>query len=104
MGSNTQLQKQHTQQHQNTTSAMPAQVSMQGQDWNTITFTKPKAPASHAEELKAAQRACREVLTERRINGQMTSNGLSARKLDEETEELKHQTVPTELRLAIQRA
>jgi len=62
---------------------------MQGQDFTTVTFgAKPgaKRPAGGGGGGGG---------------GATTSAGLSAAKLDAETEELKHQTVDKDLRLAI---
>ena len=77
------------------------------QDWNTITFAKPKAGPTPgkaaAATLKEAQRKG-EVLAERKVTHQATASGKSAKALDDETEELKHAKVPTELRKALSQA
>ena len=85
---------------------MPAQTEIRpGQDWNTVTFDKkPEGPARAVVAVKAAQRAGQPVLTERRHNVMVTEKGISARKLDEDTENLRHNKVTGELRLAIMRA
>jgi len=85
---------------------MPAYAEMKGQDWSTVSFGKPAAatPAKQADAVKQARREGGAVLTERKHNGGVTNAGLSARALDAETEELKHQTVSSDLRTAIMKA
>jgi len=87
------------------THTMPAQAEIRpGQDWNTVTFDKKPMPARAAVAVKDAQRAGQPVLTERRHNQMVTDKGMNARKLDEESENLKHNKVSADLRLAIMRA
>jgi len=85
---------------------MPAHAEMKGeQDWATVTFaTKHAAPAKQADAVKQARREGAPVLQERKQNGGRTAVGLSARALDAETEELKHATVPADLRTAMMKA
>ena len=76
------------------------------QDWNTITFAAKAGPTpgkAAAATLKEAQRKG-EVLAERKVTHQATASGKSAKALDDETEELKHAKVPTELRKALSQA
>ena len=70
---------------------MPSRGEMQGQDFSTVTFGSnkppPKKPSGPAGPGSAP-----------------TSSGISAAKLDNETEQLKHNRVDKELRLAISKA
>ena len=76
---------------------------MKGQDWNTITFAAAPKPANKAEAVKQAQRTGN-VLAERKANHATTATGMNKRALEEETEQFKHKTTGTELRLAITQA
>ena len=79
---------------------MPATATLRGQDWSTVTFAMAgRAPltASKVDNTTAP----RPIVSSTKVAG------LSARKLDEETEELKHQTVQSaapELKLALMKA
>jgi len=87
---------------------MPSRGEMAGQDFNTVTFgSRPGGGGTNAASVKQAQRSGVAVDTSRRTgvgNSNIASTGLSAAKLDNETEELKHQTVDKELRLAMMKA
>ncbi len=74
---------------------MPARGNMTGQDFSTVTFSKaPKAGGGGAGAPKKGGGSSSAIM----------SSGISAAKLDAETDELKHNTVSKDLRLAIQQA
>ncbi|KAL1510948.1 hypothetical protein AB1Y20_005775 [Prymnesium parvum] len=83
---------------------MPSRSEYKGQDWNEVTFTN-KPPAARPG---SAQPGSGNATSAQRAHGSANSmtagTGLSARKLEDETEELKHQTVSTDLKLAIIKA
>lgn len=79
------------------------------QDWEPVVLRK-KAPTSAARKdekaVNAARRSGAEIETVRKANAgtnkaASSSTSMNTRKLDEESENLTHQKVPTELRKAI---
>merc|ERR1719152_950835 len=78
---------------------MPSRGVPQGQDWETVSFgsrpTSARGPAAGGAKPTQAVK---------RPGGAGTSSGISAAQLENETEELKHQTVSKDLRLAITQA
>jgi len=79
---------------------MPGTMTMRGQDWDTVTFkVTGRIPLATARTENGP--------SEPRRAATKTAAGLSARVLDEETEELKHATVQTsapDLKLALMKA
>eukprot|EP00268_Persea_americana_P056183 TRINITY_DN65_c0_g1_i4.p1 TRINITY_DN65_c0_g1~~TRINITY_DN65_c0_g1_i4.p1 ORF type:complete len:143 (+),score=35.87 TRINITY_DN65_c0_g1_i4:89-517(+) len=82
------------------------------QDWEPVVIRK-KAPSSAAKKdekaVNAARRAGAEIETIKKSNAgsnkaASSSTSLNTRKLDDETENLAHDRVPTELRKNIQQA
>ncbi|KZV29703.1 multiprotein-bridging factor 1b-like [Dorcoceras hygrometricum] len=82
------------------------------QDWETIVIRK-KAPTAAARKdekaVNAARRAGADIETIRKANAgtnkaASSSTSMNTRKLDEETENLAHDKVPTELKKAIMQA
>lgn len=73
---------------------MPSRGEMSGQDWNSVTFgaSKPK-PGGTGGAPKGGGGP-----------KSFTGAGLSATKLDAETEELKHKTVSTDLKISLMKA
>ena len=75
---------------------MPSRGEMAGQDFAPVSFGTKKPTQTPSQKVAA--------------NGQkfpgssMTSSGMTAAKLDAETDELKHQTVSKDLRIALQKA
>ena len=75
---------------------MPPRSEMAGQDFAPVSFGTKKPTQTPSQKVAA--------------NGQkfpgssMTSSGMSAAQLDAETDELKHQTVSKDLRIALQKA
>ena len=68
---------------------------MAGQDFNTVSFGNKK-PAQQPQKVAAHGHGA---------GGSMaTSSGMNAAKLDAETDELKHQAVSKDLRMAIMKA
>jgi len=78
---------------------MPSRGEMAGQDFNTVTFgSRPGGGGTNAASVKQAQRSGVAVDTSRRTgvgNSNIASTGLSAAKLDNETEELKREHART---------
>mmetsp|Transcript_2869 Transcript_2869/g.5602 ORF Transcript_2869/g.5602 Transcript_2869/m.5602 type:complete len:152 (+) Transcript_2869:80-535(+) len=92
---------------------MPQRGVQMGQDWNTVTFSsRPQSAASssHAKSvgLKEAQRSGGQIETSAKYGGgsnkQMTAAAAEAQRLDADTGEGSHAKVPTELKLALQKA
>ncbi|KAL8141293.1 hypothetical protein V2J09_007314 [Rumex salicifolius] len=83
-----------------------------GQDWEPVVVRKkaPNAAAKKDEKaVNAARRAGAEIETVRKAaagsnKAASSSTTLNTRKLDEETENLAHDRVPTELKKAIMQA
>ncbi|XP_021895058.1 multiprotein-bridging factor 1b [Carica papaya] len=82
------------------------------QDWEPVVIRK-KAPTAAAKKdekvVNAARRAGAEIETVKKSHAGLnkaasTSTSLNTRKLDEETENLTHDRVPTELKKAIMQA
>ncbi|XP_031104748.1 multiprotein-bridging factor 1b [Ipomoea triloba] len=82
------------------------------QDWEPVVIRK-KAPTAAARKdekaVNAARRSGAEIETIRKSNAgtnkaASSSTSLNTRKLDEDTENLAHQKVPTELKKAIMQA
>ncbi|XP_019194306.1 PREDICTED: multiprotein-bridging factor 1a [Ipomoea nil] len=82
------------------------------QDWEPVVIRK-KAPTAAARKdekaVNAARRSGAEIETIRKSNAgtnkaASSSTSLNTRKLDEDTENLTHQKVPTELKKAIMQA
>ncbi|XP_050220222.1 multiprotein-bridging factor 1b [Mercurialis annua] len=82
------------------------------QDWEPVVIRK-KAPTAAAKKdekvVNAARRAGAEIETLRKSNAgtnkaASSSTSLNTRKLDDETENLSHERVPTELKKAIMQA
>ncbi|CAA3020914.1 multiprotein-bridging factor 1a-like [Olea europaea var. sylvestris] len=82
------------------------------QDWEPVVIRK-KAPTAAARKdekaVNAARRAGAEIETVRKSNAgtnkaASSSSTLNTRKLDEETENLAHEKVPSELKKAIMQA
>ncbi|GFZ05431.1 Multiprotein-bridging factor 1b like [Actinidia chinensis var. chinensis] len=82
------------------------------QDWEPVVIRK-KAPTAAARKdekaVNAARRAGAEIETIKKSNAgankaASSSTSLNTRKLDEETENLSHDRVPTELKKAIMQA
>ncbi|KAF5949837.1 hypothetical protein HYC85_011830 [Camellia sinensis] len=82
------------------------------QDWEPVVIRK-KAPTAAARKdekaVNAARRAGAEIETIKKSNAASnkaasSSTSLNTRKLDEETENLTHDRVPTELKKAIMQA
>ena len=75
---------------------MPSRGEPPGQDWSTVSFgaKKPGGGGGSARTTEA----------QKRPGGTVTSSGISAARLEDETDELKHQTVSKDLRMAIQQA
>ncbi|KAG5546104.1 multiprotein-bridging factor 1b [Rhododendron vialii] len=82
------------------------------QDWEPVVIRK-KAPTAAARKdekaVNAARRAGAEIETIKKSTGgsnkaASSSTSLNTRKLDEETENLSHDRVPTELKKAIMQA
>ncbi|KAJ8626621.1 hypothetical protein MRB53_019928 [Persea americana] len=82
------------------------------QDWEPVVIRK-KAPSSAAKKdekaVNAARRAGAEIETIKKSNAgsnkaASSSTSLNTRKLDDETENLAHERVPTELRKNIMQA
>jgi len=82
---------------QPTPCTMPANPTMRGQDWETVTFGTQRTDNKPSTSSAATQKRPAPVMT-------VTKAGISARKLDDETENLKHASVGTDLRVALQRA
>ena len=79
---------------------MPGTTTMRGQDWETVTFKVAGRTPLAARTTENRPAEPRRAVTK-------TAAGLSARALDEETEELKHATVQTsapDLKLALMKA
>ncbi|CAN0178560.1 unnamed protein product [Phaeothamnion confervicola] len=78
------------------------------QDWEEVTLRKGRAPQTAGAKNVALAQAARAgaVTTERKFTGGTNASAhhqpANARKLDEETEEFKHQTVDRSLAQAIQ--
>ncbi|CAN4117672.1 unnamed protein product [Withania somnifera] len=82
------------------------------QDWEPVVIRK-KAPTAAARKdekaVNAARRAGAEIETVKKSNAgsnrpASSSTSLNTRKLDEDTENLSHEKVPTELKKAIMQA
>merc|ERR1711998_493222 len=69
-------------------------------DWNTVTFTM----AGKGVTKTTATSATKQAEPVKHAGGAVTSSGMNAAALENETEELKHQTVSKDLRLAITQA
>ena len=91
---------------------MPQRGVQMGQDWNTVSFgTRPQSAASSHQKqqtLRDAQRTGGQIETTAKHGGGKNS-GLSAaaveaNRLDADTGEGSHAKVPTELKLALQKA
>ena len=74
---------------------------MGGQDFQTVSFGNQKPKNTGGGGGRPAPNA--ETAQSRFAPGTQTAHGTSAAKLDAETEELKHATVPKDLKLAIQK-
>jgi putative transcription factor len=74
---------------------------MNGQDWSTVGFGNGPKKNTGGGGGRPAPNA--ETAQSRFAPGTQTSQGTSAAKLDAETEELKHATVPKDLKMAIQK-
>lgn len=74
---------------------MPSRGEMSGQDFNTVSFGSKKPTTTPGQKVAAHGGGG---------GSSMTSSGMSAAKLDAETDELKHQTVSKDLRIALQKA
>mmetsp|Transcript_6569 Transcript_6569/g.9930 ORF Transcript_6569/g.9930 Transcript_6569/m.9930 type:complete len:149 (-) Transcript_6569:24-470(-) len=86
-------------------------MQMSGQDWSTVTISRTGRKQSAQEKNQSLQRAMRSgnISTERKFaagenKSVHASTGKNMRKLDEETEEFKHDRVDRSLALAIQQA
>jgi len=74
-------------------------TTMHGQDWTPITFaTRAPLSTTNGNTAKSGTPHKRHAAVS------VTNVGLSARKLNDETEELRHATVSTDLRTALQKA
>ncbi|CAG0892621.1 unnamed protein product [Cyprideis torosa] len=78
-------------------------------DWNNVTILRKRAPKPSQlrsqQAVNAAQRQGIEVATEKKFNAatnKHTKAVANASKLDEETEELRHKTIPLEVGKLIQ--
>ncbi|XP_010524071.1 PREDICTED: multiprotein-bridging factor 1b-like [Tarenaya hassleriana] len=89
-----------------------AGVGPMTQDWEPVVIRK-KAPNSAAKRdekaVNAARRTGAEIETVRKFNGgtnkaASSSTSLNTKKLDDDTENLTHDRVPTELKKAIMQA
>merc|ERR1712087_67752 len=90
--------------HKREATKMPSRGEMSGQDWNTVAFGN-KRPQSGAVGLKEAQRSGQvEAKCRQQLSSAPTSSGISAAQLENETDELKHASVPKDLKLAIMKA
>merc|ERR1711918_287452 len=67
---------------------MPSRGNMSGQEWETVTFSNKK-PGGGGGGGGGTPRATE---AQKGPGGASTSSGISAAKLENETEELKHQT------------
>merc|ERR1712137_1466397 len=82
--------------------SMPSRGEWKGQDFNQVSFgsSRPQSAAGGAKPAGAGGPS-----EPKRGGGggnaQITATGIAAHKLDNETEELKHETVGKDLRLAI---
>mmetsp|Transcript_28659 Transcript_28659/g.66472 ORF Transcript_28659/g.66472 Transcript_28659/m.66472 type:complete len:144 (+) Transcript_28659:130-561(+) len=91
---------------------MPSGPSLEGnQDWGTVVWTKnaPKGKASKsAAEVNAARRTGGEVDTDKKFNAGANKSAhtvcSNAKKLDENTETFRHDTVSHDFKLALQQA
>merc|ERR1711920_290288 len=87
--------------HKREATKMPSRGEMSGQDWNTVAFGN-KRPQSGAVGLKEAQRSGQvEAKCRQQLGSAPTSSGISAAQLENETDELKHATVPKDLKMTI---
>eukprot|EP00927_Polykrikos_kofoidii_P031133 TRINITY_DN2679_c0_g1_i1.p2 TRINITY_DN2679_c0_g1~~TRINITY_DN2679_c0_g1_i1.p2 ORF type:complete len:164 (-),score=23.61 TRINITY_DN2679_c0_g1_i1:77-508(-) len=91
---------------------MPSRPVMQGnQDWEPVVWNKsgPKGKASKsASEVNAARRSGAEVETSEKFGGGSNKSAHStvanAKKLDENTDTFKHDTVSHDFKMALQQA
>jgi putative transcription factor len=92
---------------------MPQRGVQQGQDWSTVSFSnRPQSAASSSHQkqqgLKDAQRTGGQIETSTKFgggkNGGLTAAAAEAHRLDNDTGEGSHAKVPTELKLALQKA
>ena len=74
---------------------MPARGEMSGQQWETVTFTSKTAPKTSGPLAPRTGNA---------PGPTMTKSGKAAAALENETEELKHQSVAPELKRALMQA
>ena len=70
---------------------------MAGQEWETVSFGTKKPAGGGGGTPRATE-------AQKRPGGAGTSSGISAAKLEAETDELKHATVSKDLKLALQKA
>merc|ERR1719450_1188693 len=75
---------------------------MNGQDWNTVSFSNSRPQSARSTTSAAGGKPATQAV--KRPGGAGTSSGISAAALENETEELKHATVSKDLRLAITQA
>jgi len=77
-----------------------------GQDWNTVSFGGSSNRGGGGGQNMAQAKRDGNVSTNSRAPppNTVTSAGFSAKRLEEETEELKHATVSTELKVAMMKA
>jgi len=85
---------------------MPARAEMNGQQWETVTFSPTSAKPALASAKTGSASAKPSILTPRnnRPAPTITKSGMTASALEDETELLKHQTVGAELKRAIMQA
>uniref|UniRef100_A0A7S3F1H1 HTH cro/C1-type domain-containing protein n=1 Tax=Haptolina ericina TaxID=156174 RepID=A0A7S3F1H1_9EUKA len=89
---------------------MPSRGEYSGQDWGTISFSNtPRGGKTNtASTVRDAQRSGAQISQDKKHGGggnSMTGGtGISATKLENETDELKHATVSTDLKQAIIKA
>merc|ERR1719271_1685403 len=77
---------------------MPSRGQPQGQDWSTVTFSNNRPTSARGPAGGGSTQAVK------RPGGAGTTSGISAAQLENETDELKHQTVSKDLRIAISQA
>jgi len=83
---------------------MPSRGTYQGQDWQEVTFGSKPSTSNRPSSAKPGTGASSAQRAYGSANSMHAGTGLSARKLEDETEELKHQTVSTDLKQALIKA
>ena len=80
---------------------MPSRTELKGNDYETVVFNKKPSSNSHKPSTKEPDTSKIKTKADQKKNSHLHGAGMNMRKLDMETEELKHEKVSLELSKAI---